>query len=252
MIRDLAIDDVMNSKIYVKEGSAVGFKAPEEYIGDFVDAGNKDGLINGDWRVKVADPVVNEETTGARNIAYPRVMIEAQLGELLPGFEAVVGMVYALDLQKPVIKCYSGFNVMSCINLNIFNTDNVFQQELLGDFEKVKVMARNYIAEKEKDVLDFQEKFDKLSSSFLTEPQLNELLGRMLRQSPKTRLGSTPILGAAKLLDNNTSNYYVRPNGKFTCSRFNVYNAVTQILTNSNDIIDRPNKTIQLTKLIMN
>lgn len=247
VIRDLAINDVLGSKIYVKEGSAVGFKAPTEYIGDFVKTG-----ANGDWRVKVADPVVNEETTGARNIAYPRVMVEAQLGELIPGFEAVVGMVYALDLQKPVIKCYSGFNVISCINLSIFNTDNVFQQELLGDFEKVKDVARNYITEKEKDVLDFAQKFDKLESSYLTEPQLNELLGRMLRQSRKTRLGTTPILGAAKLLDDNASKYYIRPDGKFSCSKFNLYNAVTQVLTNSNDIVDRPNKTIQLAKLIMN
>lgn len=246
MIKDLSIEDVMSSKIYVKEGSAVGFRSPREYLGDFVKEGD------GTWRVKVADPVVNEEITGARNIAYPRVMVEAQLGELIPHFEAVVGMVYALDLQKPVIKCYSGFNVRSCINLSIFNTDNMFQQELLGDYEKVISMARKYFLEKEKDVIDFKTRFTKLQESFLTEPQLNELLGRMLRESSRTRLGTTPILGAAKLLDDNTSTYYVRPDGKFTCNKFNVYNAVTQILTNSNDIIDKPNKTIALTKLLLN
>jgi len=244
MIKDLSIEDVMNSKIYVKEGSAVGFRSPREYLGDFVQG------EGGTWRVKVADPVVNEETTGARNIAYPRVMVEAQLGELIPNFEAVVGMVYALDLQKPVIKCYSGFNVRSCINLSIFNTDNMFQQELLGDYEKVISMARKYFLEKEKDVIDFKDRFTKLQQEFLTEPQLNELLGKMLRESRKTRLGTTPILGAARLLDDSSTNYYVRPDGKFTCNKFNVYNAVTQILTDSNDIIDRPNKTIALTKLL--
>lgn len=247
MIRDISIEEVLDSKIYVKEGSAVGFKSPRDYIGDFVTEG-----AGANWRVKVADPVVNEEITGARNIAYPRVMVEAQLGELIPHFEAVVGMVYALDLQKPVIKCYSGFNVRSCINLSIFNTDNMFQQELLGDYEKVISMARKYFLEKEKDVIDFKDRFNKLQTSFLTEPQLNELLGRMLRESSRTRLGTTPILGAAKLLDDNTSTYYVRPDGKFTCNKFNVYNAVTQILTNSNDIIDRPNKTIALTKILLN
>ena len=249
MIKDLMIDEVLESKIYVKDGSAVNFKSPKDYLGDFVTEARSNDPI---WRVKVADPVVNEETSGARNIAYPRVMAEADLGELIPNFRAVVGLIYALDLQKPVIKCYSGFNVSSCINLSIFNADNVFQQELLGDYEKVISTARNYFQEKEKDVIDFKEKFNKLQTSFLTEPQLNELLGRMLRESHKTRLGTTPILGAAKLLDDNASSYYVKPNGKFTCNRFNVYNAVTQILTNSNDIVDRPNKTIQLAKLIMN
>jgi len=247
MIHDLSIDEVLSSKIYVKEGSAVSFQAPKHYLGDFVESVN-DGV----WRVKVASPVVNEEASGARNIAYPRVMVEAQLGELIPHFEAVVGMVYALDLQKPVIKTYSGFNVKSCINLSIMNTDNLFQQELLGDFEKVISMARKYISEKEKDIIDFKDRFTKLQQSFLTEPQLNELLGRMLRESRKTRLGTTPILGAAKLLDDSSTNYYVRPDGKFTCNKFNVYNAVTQVLTDGNDIIDRPNKTIALTKLLLN
>lgn len=247
MIKDLSIEDILSSKIYVKEGSAVGFKSPGDYLGDFIAE-----AAGANWRVKVADPVVNEEISGARNIAYPRVMVEAQLGELIPHFEAVVGMVYALDLQKPVIKTYSGFNVHSCINLSIFNTDNMFQQELLGDFEKVISMARKYFLEKEKDVIDFKDRFDKLQSSYLTEPQLNELLGKMLRESSKTRLGTTPILGAAKLLDDSSTTYYVRPDGKFTCNKFNVYNAVTQMLTNSNDIIDRPNKTIALTKLLLN
>jgi len=249
MIKDLALEDILNSKIYVKESGAVSFKAPSEYIGQFVEAGEK---VNADWRIKVADPVINEEVTGARNIAYPRVMVEADMGELIPDFKAVVGMVYALDLQKPVIKTYTGFNVSGCINLTIFNADNLYQQELLGDYESVYNMARKYISEKQNDVLDFKEKFNKLATTNLTEPQLNELLGRMLRQSKRTRLGVSPIIGAAKLLDDSSSNYYVRPDGKFGCTQFNVYNAVTQILTDSNDITDRANKTIQLARLIMN
>jgi len=252
MSKDIELKEVINSKVFVKENSAVGFLSPSDYLGDFIEATTKIRNEGSTYRTQVARPVVNQETTGERNIAYPRVSVEVSLGELIEGFDAVVGMIYALDLQKPIIKAYSGFNVTSCINLTIFNADNVFQQELLGDYKSVHSKAREYIAEKEQDVLDFKNRIAILKETNLNENQLNELLGKMLRESHKSRLGTTPVLGAAKLLDNNSSTYYVRPDGKFTCSKFNVYNAVTQVISDSKDIVDKPNKTIELSKIMLN
>ena len=248
-IKDLAVEDIMSSKVYVKPNSNISFGTPKEYLEPYMELFKQEVP---QFRVKVSDPVINAEDTGARNIAYPRAMIEADLGEMIPGFKSVVGMVYALDLQKPVIKIYSGYNVSSCINLTIFNADKMFQQEILGDYKRVFTKAEEFIQNKEAELIDFKETLTKLQTTFLTEIQLNQLIGKMVRESSKLRLGTTPVLQATKLLDDNGSNYYVRPDGKFTCNKFNVYNAVTQSITNSNDIVDRATKTIQVANLVLN
>lgn len=249
MIKDLRVEEVLASKVYVKPGSAVSFGSPKKYLEPFVEYAEAKAMS---FRVKVADPIINAEEEGAMNIAYPRVMIEANLGSLIEGFDAIVGMVYALDLQKPIIKAYSGFNVQSCVNLTIFNNDRLVQQELLADFNKVYNAVENFVNEKEDEVQTFNSNLIKLRESNLSENTFNELIGKLLREGSRSRLGTNPILQAVKLLDDNASQYYVRQENKFNCSKFNVYNAVTQTLTNSNDITDRANKTIQLANIILN
>lgn len=247
--RVLTMDEVLNSKVYVKPGGSVTFGSPKNYLQPFLDM-TKDKVDN--YRIKVADPVINAEQSGTRNIAYPRVMIEAKFGQLIPGFEGVVGLVYALDMQKPVLKTYTGFNVNGCINLCIFNADQVYQQELLGQHQLVYETAGKYIKNKNDEVVDFKETLTKLKETFLNELELNRTLGMLLRGSIGTRLGSTVIIKATKAFDDSSSQYYVKPDGKFLCSKFNIYNAVTQGITDSSDIVDRANKTIQLSKLLLN
>lgn len=249
-IKDLALADVLSSKVFVKPNSSVSFGTPKDYLEPFVELFENKEIDS--FRVKVSDPVINAEDTGARNIAYPRVMVEADLGEMIQGFRANVGLVYALDLQKPVVKVYSGYNVSTCMNLTIFNAENIYQQDLLADSKSVYSKAGSFLENKEKELVDFKETLSKLQASFLSESQLNQLIGKMIREASKLRLGTTPVLQATKLLDDNGSNYYVRPDGKFTCSKFNLYNAVTQNITNSNDIVDRALKTVQVSQLILN
>lgn len=249
MIKDLRIEEVLNSKVYVKPGSAISFGSPKKYLEPFVEYAEAKAVS---FRVKVADPIINAEEEGAMNIAYPRVMVEANLGSLIEGFDAIVGMVYALDLQKPVIKAYSGFNVQSCVNLTIFNSDRLVQQELLADSNKVYTAVESFVEQKEEEVKTFNETLSNLRLANLTENTFNELMGKLLREGSRTKLGTNPILHAVKLLDDNASQYYIRQENKFSCTKFNVYNAVTQALTNSNDITDRANKTIQLANTILN
>ena len=249
--KELSLGEVLTSKVYVKPNSSISFGTPKQYLEPFLkpmlDAG--DGYI---YRVKVSEPVVNAEDSGAMNIAYPRVMIEADLGEMIEGFRSVVGMVYALDLQKPILKTYSGYNVSSCINLTIFNSDKLYQQEILGEYQKVFDKSREFYESKEKELIDFKETLTKLQTTFLSENTLNQMIGKMVREASKLRLGTTPVIQAAKLLDDNSSQYYVRPDGKFSCSKFNLYNAVTHSISNSSDIVDRALKTIQVSNLILN
>ena len=250
-IKDLLVEDVISSKVYVKPDSPVSFGTPKEYLEPFIEPIMKE-MPEAKFRIKVAAPVVNAEDSGAMNIAYPRIMIESDLGEMITGFKSVVGMIVALDLQKPVVKVYSGYNVSACMNLTIFNADKIFQQEILGDYQRVYAKAIEYFQKKAEELVEFKETLIKLQTTFLNEVQLNQLIGKMIRESAKLRLGTTPVLQATKMLDDNASQYYVRPDGKFTCSKFNVYNAVTQAITNSSDIVDRVNKTLNVSNLILN
>ena len=250
-IKDLLVEDVISSKVYVKPNSSVSFGTPKEYLEPFIEPIMKE-MPEAKFRIKVADPVVNAEDSGAMNIAYPRIMIESDLGEMITGFKSVIGMIVALDLQKPVVKVYSGYNVSACMNLTIFNADKIFQQEILGDYQRVYAKAIEYFQKKAEELVEFKETLIKLQTTFLNEVQLNQLIGKMIRESAKLRLGTTPVLQATKMLDDNASQYYVRPDGKFTCSKFNVYNAVTQAITNSSDIVDRVNKTLNVSNLILN
>ena len=248
----ISVDDLLTSKVFVRENAAVDFKHPREYVNKFFDIAQVHDYGT-ETRIVVNDKIVNAEEDGARNIAYPRAMIEIQMRdfETLPGFHPVIGMIYALDIQKPVIKTYSGFNVHACINLCIFNVQYHHQVELLGDYQSVYACAEKYFSEKEKEVEEFSKTLRILKEEFLEQKELDFYIGLILRKAMKSRLGTTNILNTVRELYNPNSHYYVYNGNDFHCSKFNLYNAITQQITNGNDIIDRARKTIELSKLLV-
>lgn len=253
LVQEINLEDLLTSKVFVKENSAVDFKSPKEYLGRFLDAIQDTKTDIQSYRVVINDPVINAEDTGKRNIAYPRAMVECSMPsfENLPDFHPVVGMVYALDIQKPVIKIYSGFNLKGCINLNIFNAEYVHQVELLGDFQSVYVKAKEYFKNKKKESIEFSKTLTKLRESVLSQDELDYYIGLILRKSMKTRLGTTNVLGALKLLYDPTSKYSVFEGDQFNCNKFKLFNAVTQQITDGSDIIERARKTVELSRILV-
>ena len=243
----MELTDVLESKIFVKENNGIKFLSAKEYLDPFLDIV---GPTASEITVRVADPVINQEIdSDEKNVAYPRVLVEANFGRMVSEqYDSVVGLVYGLDMQKPVIKTYAGHNVVACTNLTIFNAEMVFEQGLLGNYQEVYKLTQNYIDTMEKDLVDFRERDNFLRNTYLTQSETNRALGYMLRGAAKTRLGTTPILAAAKMIDNTKSKYYVDPHGE--CSLFNLYNACTQSITDSKEILDKANKTVILSNLI--
>jgi hypothetical protein len=253
MTTEMSLSDVLSSKIYVKRDGGVNFQSPSTYITPFLDAINWDGNANS-IRVSTMEEVVNaNEEGGAMNIAYPRVLVEARTNHdiTLPGsssadFQSVIGLIYALDV-KPVIKVYSGQNASACLNLTVFNAEGLHEQSLTGSFNSVFNHAREYVNKKEAEVAEFTEIYNDLANTTMSTEELNQEIGRILRYAPKTRIGTTPIVQAARRLDSKDNRYYVKPDEQ--CSKFNLYNAITQSLTDSKDFLDKPLKTVQLSKL---
>lgn len=242
----MLLSEVLATKIYVKENGSVDFKSPGAYIEPFLEAVRYNGK-EADVTIKTQGDVINSNEGGSMNIAYPRVNIEVRTNHSVEGFQSVIGMIYALDLQKPEIKIYTGQNAHACTNLTIFNADGVYTQSLLGGFGTVYNHATEYLNKKEAEAAEFKEILDNLTNTLMSTEELNEEIGRILRAGSKTKIGTSPIVQASNRLDDRESIYYVHPGAR--CSKMNLYDAITQSFTNSKNILDRPTQTIQLSKL---
>lgn len=56
------------------------------------------------------------------------------------------------------------------------------------------------------------------------------------------------VTGGAKNLTDHKSRYYVPPGE--VCSKMQMYDAFTQVVTDSGDLLSKPNKTIEVARLI--
>ena len=242
---EAVLDEVIESKIFTRENSQVTFQSPKAYIQPFLDVVGVDKII-----CKVQDPVTNENEDHTRNVAYPRVAIEAHLGNQVTGYDSVVGMVFALNIQNPIIKVYTGQNAHACTNLTIFNASAVSQYSLMNDFTDVFRKAEFYMKQKEAEIKHFIATRDKLLNEFYTEEELKNELGRLLLATTKknSKIGYGAIAGASKLIQEPDSIYYLRPGEKL--SKMMLYDSITQHITDSTDILHKPNKTIAVSQLL--
>lgn len=243
----IKVEELLSSKVYVRESSSINFRSPAQYLEPFLEMVQP---IAREISVEVNNPVINAEESGKMNIAYPRVKVEARLGNPITGFHSVLGFIYALDTQIPIAKVYSGQSVTACLNLTIFNAEELYEQNLLGNSKEIYNRAMMFKQGKEKQVEEYSKIYKSMTESSLTVEGLNQLLGKLLVRGSRTKLGTSPVVGAAKLLVDPKTMYYVNEGPDFNCSQWNVFNAVTQSLTDSTDPVIRPNKTIELATII--
>lgn len=247
---ELTLNSILESKIYVKENSAISFKSPHEYIQPFIDGASK---LTDDFRISVSGAVKNKnEEDETINVAYGRVLVEA----ILPGnFDTdkglgdtygTIGFMYALDLQKPVIKVYSGRYARACTNLCVFGADRVFTQDLTGNLSKCFEIAQDYFDIAEKDLANSIKLITYMRDTELQGGNLDEFTGILLRRSMlNQKLGHTPIIQGTRELYNDKSIYSLK-DGK--TSLWNYYNSITENIKKV-DILDRATKTALLTEL---
>ncbi|MCL6099783.1 MAG: hypothetical protein M1391_14550, partial [Bacteroidetes bacterium] len=152
------------------------------------------------------------------NTAYPRVVIEAHTGQQIEGYDSVLGMIFALDLQNPVIKVYTGQNAHACTNLTIFQADHVSEHSLMNNYSDIYQKVESYVQNKELEIAKFLEIRKKLINEFYNEEQLKNELGRLLLATTKknSKIGYGAIAGASKLIQEPDSIYYLRPGEKLS------------------------------------
>ena len=248
-MKNIKIEDLLDSKIFVKENSPVNFKSAAYYINPFLE-------IIGDsaksTRVEVDKATINAEESGKQNIAYPRINVECTIGDDIIGFHSVLGLIYALDTQIPQIKVYSGQSVSACLNLTVFNAEDLYESNMLGSIQEVYNRVTSFKINKEKQIEEYGKIYKDMTENHLTPNGLKTMLGNLLMRGSQSKLGTSPVVGATKSLMDPKSVYYTKEGEDFSCNEWNVYNAVTQSLTDGADPIYRPNKTIELANIIRN
>lgn len=245
----VSLDQVLNSKVYVKEQSTISFGSPRQYIEPFLE---KLHGINPEFRVSVSDRVANKEESGTLNEAYGRVLVEAKLPSVHSTYEhdSVIGLVYSLDTQKPELKVYSGENAWACTNLSIFGARYIHSVQLLQGTSSVYEKALEYVDGLAEQLRRFKEIYERMNEKVYTGDQIDRVMGYLLREGIKNKqIGTSPVLAAVKDLDDPKSRYAIRED---KTSQWNVYSALTQYVTDKVDIADKASKTVMLSKLFIN
>jgi hypothetical protein len=240
------LDTVLNSKVYVKENSQISFGSPRQYVEPFLEK-LKDTNVT--YRVDVSDRVANKEITGETNEAYGRVLVEAKFPTNYCAYDhdSVIGLVYSLDTQKPVIKIYSGENAWACTNLAIFGARYIHQVEILQGTSSIYEKALEYVDGLVEQLRRFKELYERMNEKIYRNEEIDTVVGHLLREGMKNKqIGTTPILSAVKDLEEPKSKYAIRDG---STSQWNVYSAITQYITDKVDIADKASKTVMVSKL---
>lgn len=248
---ELQLAEVLESKVYIQDKSQITFGSPKSYIEPFLDIIEKANLkVN--YRVSVSERTANREAESEKiNAAYGRVCIEAKLPEqyTVKNHDSVIGMVYALDTQKPTIRVYSGENAWACTNLAIFGARYIHQVDLMGGASSIYDKSLEFVEGIAEQLARFQRIYEYMNDTILVEDQIDKEFGRILRAANKNKfIGTNPVLSALKDLEDPKSKYAIKE-GRTT--QWNMYSALTQYVTDKVDILEKSSKTVLLSNLFV-
>ena len=216
------------------------------------------------FEIKVETPsqitLTKDGQINTQDITYNRVWIQGVLPESyrVDNHDDVIGMVYGLDVRKPIVKFYRGGLNRACTNLCVFSPDSLSARELNPE-EAIDYRPLDTMIKQANAIKEF---LDKLHSTiFKREPSnLNEHLGMWMRRSwameydngvTKASLAASVVEGAFKLLFEKESSAYFVPRDHDT-DMFNVYNAFTELISNDKDkdIMNKIEKTLLLKRIL--
>ena len=232
----------------------------EAYVNPFLERMSK---FTNDFRVEVKLPdqitVSKDGNINTDDITYNRVWIQAVMPDEYnyDNHQEVIGMVYGLDVRKPICKMYKGGLNMACTNLTVFNPSFLHIQEI----EPEKALDYTCVRRLLEQADDTKMWIQKLKNTFIEydDQVINENLGKWVRNTitstydsgfGKVKLATSNVIDAYKLLYlKEDSQYFVKKD--HDTSLFNIYNAFTQLITDDDkDIINKCEKTLLLRKIL--
>lgn len=192
---------------------------------------------------------------------YNRVYVQAVLPESYWSFEnhvEVIGMVYGLDVRKPIYKLFRGGINQACTNLCVFSPYYLITQDIKPDC-RLDISAIKNLMELTSDM---ESKLKSMKNTFIDRDNENiqRELGRWVDFSikhdydnglSKAKLSTSLCIDAYKsLFIDEDSKYYI-PESECP-SIFNIYNAFTEIISHDNrDIMNMVEKTLLLSNMLL-
>lgn len=246
------------------EGKATRIKnkdyAPtRSYVEPFLERMSK---ITNDFRVqvKLPDQVTCTSGEGERHddITYNRVLIQAVLPNKFDNHQEVIGMVYGLDVRKPLIKIYRGAINCACTNLCIFDP-SFLNVQFIEQGKGISYKPVEYLMERESDIQLMLETLHNTEWNGSVQ-NIESNLGRWIRSAllseyengyGKIKLGTDIVIKAySSMFVDQESPYYIGEGNNV--DMFTVYNAFTELISNDNgkDIMNKCEKTILLRQIL--
>lgn len=248
--RQLTVEQLFDSKTYVRESGGFDFKHAREYVMPFVDK-VKSRISDAEFDVTAVTGAINkDEESEILNISYGRFLVTARLPVAYDTEEASskIGMIVALDNQKPVMKVFSGKDVKACMNLTIFNADHLYSQDITANIGSIYNKADDYAMKVGDELTDFIKKVDTLKAMSFKGETLHEIIGKLVEYSLRQpKLGQTPILAGVKELYETKSKYALKEGAT---TGWNLYNGITEAIKKA-DISDQALKTILLSRAFL-
>lgn len=246
------------------EGKATRIKnkdyAPtRSYVEPFLERMSK---ITNDFRVqvKLPDQVTCTSGEGERHddITYNRVLIQAVLPNKFDNHQEVIGIVYGLDVRKPLIKIYRGAINCACTNLCIFDP-SFLNVQFIEQGKGINYKPVEYLMERESDIQLMLETLHNTEWNGSVQ-NIESNLGRWIRSAllseyengyGKIKLGTDIVIKAySSMFVDQESPYYIGEGNNV--DMFTVYNAFTELISNDNgkDIMNKCEKTILLRQIL--
>lgn len=249
---ELTIQDLIKGKSTLIKNKE--YYPTRNYIEPFVEKMSK---FTDDFRIKVKTPDQITLTKDSPDITFNRILIESVLPEKysIDNHSEVIGLVYGLDIKKPVVKFYRGYLNQACLNMTIFNPSWLNIQELLPG----EPINYNPISELMTMQNDFAIVINKMKNEYIDREQRKVHLGNWvdftLREYEdygygKIKLSTSTAVDAYKQLFIDSSSNYFIPVGQDP-TKFDIMNSFTQIITDDKrDILNHFEKTLLINRLL--
>lgn len=241
-------DGILQSKRYVRNG--MQFSTPTEFLQPIINIVGQfehtELVLTGENKTE------NANADGSINISYGRLNLVTKFNVTDELFYEV-GLLIALDLGQPKIKLYRGAKVRACLNLCIFQKDDVIEFKITDGVSLE--MVQTYLTSVAAKISEVNRIVSSMKEIIILPSQLEQIIGHLVvnTKNNNTKNGTSSILSAVDLLlDDKGKYYYKQPN-------FNLwllYNACTEYFGGKTAFFDVPEKTrdfyLMLRDLLMN
>lgn len=228
------------------------YLSTQAYVEPFIDKMSKytnNFIVNGIQPEQIT--ITKDGDIDLENITWNRLWIQAIMPDssMFDNHDRVVGMVYGLDVRKPIVKFYVGGLNRACCNLCVFSPSFLDVKEI----EPETAIDYKPIERLMSQVDNVKVMLEKLTNTEVSYNDVNENLGLWVRNTlnesftnnlSRVKLATSSAIDAYKLLyEKEDSPYYVPENT--TTNMFNIYNAWTQVICEDRrDIINKCEKVL--------